>query len=68
MEMSLDNLKEIFFDYNGDVLLDIFEETKEHIVNLDLIRELKSTEFVEIVLKNLIFTEDLYDEEDSFSE
>ena len=68
MEMSLDNLKEIFFDYNGEVLLDIFEETKEHIVNLDLIRELKSTEFVEIVLKNLIFTEDLYDEEDSFSE
>ena len=68
MEMSLDNLKEIFFDYNDEVLLDIFEETKEHIVNLDLIRELKSTEFVEIVLKNLIFTEDLYDEEDSFSE
>lgn len=68
MEMSLDNLKEIFFDYNGDVLLDIFEETKEHIVNLDLIREPKSTEFVEIVLKNLIFTEDVYDEEDSFSE
>jgi len=68
MEMSLDNLKEIFFDYNSDVLLDIFEETKENFVNLDVIREPKSTEFVGIVLKNLIFTEDVYDEEESFSE
>ena len=68
MDMSLDNLREIFFDFNSDVLLDIFEETRDQLDQLGCLKEAKSTDFVEVVLKNLIFTEDVWDDEESFSE
>ena len=69
MDLSLDSLKEIFFDYNSDTLLDIFDETKVKAYDIGcMIDNPKSPEFINIILDNLIFLEDSSDDEDSLSE
>lgn len=64
MDLSLDTLKELFFDYNSNTLLDIFDELKDIAQNHGLMINSKSPDFVQIIIDNLIFMNDNYEEDD----
>lgn len=64
MELSLDNLKETFFDYNSDVMLDIYDDIKEIAFFNGLMLNSKSQTFIDIILNNISFTYDYTDDEE----
>lgn len=64
MDLSLDTLKETFFDYNSDCLLDIFYETKERGLINGLMINSKSPDFIHIILNNLLFFYENDDDDD----
>ena len=65
MELYLDTLNETFFDYNSDVMLDIYDEIKERAFHHGLMLNSKSYTFVDVILKNTFFIYDYtYDDED----
>ena len=66
MELSLDNLKETFFDYNSDVMLDIYDEIKDKAFHHGLMLNSKSQSFVDVILNNTFFIYDCTDDDDDF--
>ena len=66
MELSLDTLKETFFDYNSDTLLDIYDNVKSKAFHNGLMLNSKSQSFVNIILKNVYFAYDYSDDDDEF--
>jgi len=66
MELSLDTLKETFFDHNSDVLLDIYDDIKEKAYYKGLMLNSKSHLFVDVILNNTSFTYDYTIDDDDF--
>lgn len=64
MELSLDTLNETFFDYNSDVMLDIYDEIKEIAFHHGLMLNSKSHLFVDVILKNTFFIYDCTNDDD----
>tara|TARA_Y100000389_G_scaffold193485_1_gene222297 strand:+ start:780 stop:992 length:213 start_codon:yes stop_codon:yes gene_type:complete len=66
MDLSLDNLKETFFDYNSDVMLDIYDEIKEKAFYNGLMLNSESSSFLDVILNNIIFLYDYTNDDDDF--
>tara|TARA_Y100000389_G_scaffold198336_1_gene234677 strand:+ start:798 stop:1007 length:210 start_codon:yes stop_codon:yes gene_type:complete len=66
MELSLDNLKETFFDYNSDVMLDIYDDIKDKAFYHGLMLNSKSPSFLDVILNNTIFAYDYTDDYDDY--
>lgn len=65
MNLSLDEFREMMFDINSDVLLDLFEDlqTSSH-----LLQNCKSHEFIHTILNNIYFDEIEEDDDDYLSD
>ena len=68
MDLSLDVLKEMVFDYNSDFLLDMFEQFKEDCFqeNLLTMGGKVSSGFIQIILDN-IHLYDIHEDDDDFN-
>jgi hypothetical protein len=63
MELSLDELKELVFDFNSSYLIEYYESLLEQ--NVDFSKNGNSCEFIQIILDNLQF-EEIDDEDDEY--
>lgn len=69
MDLSLDQLKELMFDYNSDEFINIYWETKYLSENVGSMLNSKSPEFIDVILNNTLFYVDKgHDEEDYISD
>lgn len=55
MDLSLDQLKEMMFDYNSDEFINIYMQTKEASEQMGCMINSKSTDFIEVILNNTLF-------------
>lgn len=55
MELSLDQLKELMFDYNSDDFIEIFWETRQMSEHIGSMLNSKSPEFIDVILRNISF-------------
>lgn len=63
MELSLDELKELVFDFNSSYLIEYYQSLSEQNVNFR--KNGNSCEFIQIILDNLQF-EEIDDEDDEY--
>ena len=63
MELSLDELKELVFDFNSSYLIEYYQSLSEQ--NVNFAKNGNSCEFIQIILDNLQF-EEIVDEDDEY--
>lgn len=63
MELSLDELRELVFDFNSAYLMDYYESLSERNVNFS--NNGNSCEFIHIILDSINF-EEIVDEDDEY--
>ncbi|QOI90221.1 hypothetical protein QKU58_gp110 [Pyramimonas orientalis virus] len=69
MDLSLDTLKELVFDFNSDCLLDLYDTVKEESTSKGIfLMNRDSTDFVQIILDNVTFYKIQDDDDDLLSE
>lgn len=68
MDLSLDTLKELFFDFNSDSLLNTFFDIKERSEFLGSMINSKSPEFIDIILNNVVFIYDIDNDDNNNSD
>ena len=63
MELSLDELKELVFDFNSSYLIEYYQSLSEQ--NVNFAKNGNSCEFIQIILDILQF-EEIVDEDDEY--
>lgn len=66
MELSLDQLRELVFDYNSEDFIDIFWETRQMSEHIGSMINSTSPEFIDVIISNVSFYSDRSQDDDGY--